>query len=248
MKLNGKIALITGSGRGIGRTTAFEFAKEGATVFVNDVNREGADETCNLIKKTGGSCFTTIADVGDYNEVQKMFKYIYSKADRLDILVNNAAILRDKTLHNMEIKFHWDDVLRINLSGVFYCCRTAIEKMRDNNYGRIINMASVIGLCGNFGQTAYAATKAGVIGFTKSLAHEGAAKGITANVVAPGFIDTEMVKDIPPEVKQKIVDRIPMKKYGQPDDIAKLILFLASDDASYITGQVLNANGGFLMP
>jgi NAD(P)-dependent dehydrogenase (short-subunit alcohol dehydrogenase family) len=120
--------------------------------------------------------------------------------------------------------------------------------MRDNNYGRIINMASVIGLCGNFGQTAYAATKAGVIGFTKSLAHEGAAKGITANVVAPGFIDTEMVKDIPPEVKQKIVDRIPMKKYGQPDDIAKLILFLASDDASYITGQVLNANGGFLMP
>jgi NAD(P)-dependent dehydrogenase (short-subunit alcohol dehydrogenase family) len=189
-----------------------------------------------------------VADVGDYNEVQEMFKYIYSKADRLDILVNNAAILRDKTLHNMEIKFHWDDVLRINLSGVFYCCRTAIEKMRDNNYGRIINMASVIGLCGNFGQTAYAATKAGVIGFTKSLAHEGAAKGITANVVAPGFIDTEMVKDIPPEVKQKIVDRIPMKKYGQPDDIAKLILFLASDDASYITGQVLNANGGFLMP
>jgi NAD(P)-dependent dehydrogenase (short-subunit alcohol dehydrogenase family) len=248
LKLNGKIALITGSGRGIGRTTAFEFAKEGATVFVNDVNREGADETCNLIKKAGGSCFTTIADVGDYNEVQKMFKYIYSKADRLDILVNNAAILRDKTLHNMEIKFHWDDVLRINLSGVFYCCRTAIEKMRDNNYGRIINMASVIGLCGNFGQNAYAATKAGVIGFTKSLAHEGAAKGITANVVAPGFIDTEMVKDIPPEVKQKIVDRIPMKKYGQPDDIAKLILFLASDDASYITGQVLNANGGFLMP
>jgi 3-oxoacyl-[acyl-carrier protein] reductase len=248
LKLDGRIALITGSGRGIGRTTALEFAGEGATVFINDINKKSAEETCNLIKKAGGNCFTAIADVGDYDKVQEMFKYIYSKSGRLDILVNNAAILRDKTLHNMEIKFHWDDVLRINLTGVFYCCRTAIEKMRDNNYGRIINMASVIGLCGNFGQTAYAATKAGVIGFTKSLAHECAAKGITANVVAPGFIDTEMVKDIPPEVKQRIVDRIPMKKYGQPDDIAKLVLFLASDDAAYITGQVFNANGGFLMP
>ena len=248
MKLEGKVALITGSGRGIGRTTALEFAKEGSTVFVNDINEESAKETCSLIKKFKGSCLPVIADVGDYNEVQKMFNYIYSESDRLDILVNNAAILRDKTLHNMEIKYHWDDVLRINLSGVFYCCRIAIEKMRACNYGRIINMASVIGLCGNFGQTAYAATKAGVIGFTKSLAHEGASKGITANVVAPGFIDTEMVKEIPPDVRQKIVERIPMKKYGQPVDISRLITFLASDDASYITGQVFNVNGGYLMP
>ena len=248
MKLDGKVSLITGAGRGIGRATALEFAKEGSTVFVNDINEESAKETCNLIKKTGSKCFSVIADVGDYEEVQEMFKYVYSEMSRVDILVNNAAILRDKTLHKMELKFHWDDVVKINLSGVFYCCRTAIENMRANNYGRIINMASVIGLCGNFGQTAYAATKAGVIGFTKSLAHEGAAKGITANVVAPGFIETEMVKDIPPEIKQKIVDRIPMKKYGKPVDIAKLILFLASDDAAYITGQVFNANGGFLMP
>jgi len=248
LKLDGKVSLITGAGRGIGRATALEFAKEGSTVFVNDINEESAKETCNLIKKTGSKCFSVIADVGDYEEVQEMFKYVYSEMSRVDILVNNAAILRDKTLHKMELKFHWDDVVKINLSGVFYCCRTAIENMRANNYGRIINMASVIGLCGNFGQTAYAATKAGVIGFTKSLAHEGAAKGITANVVAPGFIETEMVKDIPPEIKQKIVDRIPMKKYGKPVDIAKLILFLASDDAAYITGQVFNANGGFLMP
>ncbi len=248
MKLDSRVSLITGAGRGIGRATALEFAKEGSILFINDINEESAKETCDLIKKSGAECFPVIADVGDYEEVQEMFKNIYSRAGRVDILVNNAAILRDKTLHNMEIKFHWDDVLRINLSGVFYCCRSAIENMRANNYGRIINMASVIGLCGNFGQTAYAATKAGVIGFTKSLAHEGAAKGITANVVAPGFIETEMVKDIPPEVRQKIVERIPMKKYGQPIDIAKLILFLASDDAGYITGQVFGANGGFLMP
>ncbi len=248
MKLDGRVSLITGAGRGIGRATALEFAKEGSILFINDINEESAKETCDLIKKSGAECFPVIADVGDYEEVQEMFKNIYSRAGRVDILVNNAAILRDKTLHNMEIKFHWDDVLRVNLSGVFYCCRSAIENMRANNYGRIINMASVIGLCGNFGQTAYAATKAGVIGFTKSLAHEGAARGITANVVAPGFIETEMVKDIPPEVRQKIVERIPMKKYGQPIDIAKLILFLASDDACYITGQVFGANGGFLMP
>ena len=248
MKLKDRVALITGSARGIGKNIALEFAREGATIFINDVNEENASQTCSQLKEIGAKCFSYIADVGNYEEVKKMFEFLYANAPKIDILVNNAAILRDKTLHNMEIKYHWDDVLRINLNGVFYCCREAIANMRENSYGRIINMTSVIGLCGNFGQTAYAASKAGVIGFTKSLAYEGAAKGITVNAIAPGFIETEMVKEIPEEVKEKIVSRIPMKKYGLTEDIAKLAAFLASDDAKYITGQVINVNGGFLMP
>ena len=248
MKLKDRVALITGSARGIGKNIALEFAREGATIFINDVDEENASQACSQLKEFGAKCFSYIADVGNYEEVKKMFEFVYANAQKIDILVNNAAILRDKTLHNMEIKYHWDDVLRINLNGVFYCCREAIASMRENSYGRIINLASVIGLCGNFGQTAYAASKAGVIGFTKSLAYEGAAKGITVNAIAPGFIETEMVKEIPAEVKEKIVSRIPMKKYGLTEDIAKLAAFLASDDAKYITGQVINVNGGFLMP
>jgi 3-oxoacyl-[acyl-carrier protein] reductase len=248
LKLKGRVALVTGSARGIGKNIALEFARQGATIFINDVNEENAGQACSQLKEIGAKCFSYIADVGNYEEVKKMFEFIYTNAQKIDILVNNAAILRDKTLHNMEIKYHWDDVLKINLNGVFYCCREAIVNMRENSYGRIINLASVIGLCGNFGQTAYAASKAGVIGFTKSLAYEGAAKGITVNAIAPGFIETEMVKEIPEEVKEKIVSRIPMKKYGLTEDIAKLAAFLASDDAKYITGQVININGGFLMP
>ena len=248
MKLKDRVALVTGSARGIGKNIALEFAREGATIFINDVDEENASQTCGQLKEFGAKCFSYIADVGNYEEVKKMFEFLYAKAQKIDILVNNAAILRDKTLHNMDIKYHWDDVLRINLNGVFYCCKEAIANMRENSYGRIINLASAIGLCGNFGQTAYAASKAGVIGFTKSLAYEGAAKGITVNAIAPGFIETEMVKEIPEEVKEKIVSRIPMKKYGLPEDIAKLASFLASDDAKYITGQVINVNGGFLMP
>ena len=248
MKLKDRVALVTGSARGIGKNIALEFAREGATIFINDVNEENASQTFSQLKEIGAKCFSYIADVGNYEEVKKMFEFVLANAQKIDILVNNAAILRDKTLHNMEIKYHWDDVLRINLNGVFYCCREAIANMRENNYGRIINLASVIGLCGNFGQTAYAASKAGVIGFTKSLAYEGAAKGITVNAIAPGFIETEMVKEIPAEVKEKIASRIPMKKYGMTEDIAKLAVFLASDDAKYITGQVINVNGGFLMP
>jgi NAD(P)-dependent dehydrogenase (short-subunit alcohol dehydrogenase family) len=248
LKLKDRVCLITGAGRGIGRTMAVEFAGQGATVFLNDINPDDVDGTLNLLKSNGAICYSYIADVGKYDEVRAMYEYIYKNSDTLDILVNNAAILRDKTLHNMDIKYHWDDVIRINLTGVFYCCKEAIVKMRENKFGRIINMTSVIGLCGNFGQTAYGAAKAGVIGFTKSLAHEAALKGITVNAIAPGFIETEMIKDIPAEVREKIESRIPMGKFGCTEDIAKLAAFIASDEAGYITGQVFNINGGFLMP
>ena len=248
MKLKGKVCLITGAGRGLGKAMAQEFADRGATVFINDINADDAEKTCELLKSRGAKCYVYPADVGNYDEVKKMTDFVIQKSSKLDILVNNAAILRDKTIHNMDIKFHWDDVIRVNLTGVFYCSREAVIRMRENNYGRIINMTSVIGLCGNFGQTAYGAAKAGVIGFTKSLALETAAKGITVNAIAPGFIETDMIKDIPPDVREKIEARIPMRKLGKPADIAKLALFLASDDADYITGQIYGVNGGFLMP
>ena len=248
LKLKDKVCLITGAGRGLGKAMAEEFASEGATVFVNDINKGDAEDICELLKSRGAKCYAYPADVGNYDEVKKMTEFVIQNASRIDVLVNNAAILRDKTIHNMDIKIHWDDVIRINLTGVFYCSREAVIRMRETNYGRIINMASVIGLCGNYGQTAYGAAKAGVIGFTKSLAQETAARGITVNAIAPGFIETDMVKDIPPDVREKLEARIPMKKLGNPSDIAKLALFLASDDASYITGQVYGVNGGFLMP
>ncbi len=248
LKLNGKISLITGAGRGIGRAIAIEFAREGSIVYINDINKEFVDDTCKLLKKEGLKCYPIIADVGNYNDVKKMFEQLINTSGRIDILVNNAAILRDKTIHNMDISYHWDDVIRINLTGVFYCCKKAIENMRVNNFGRIINMSSVIGICGNFGQTAYSASKAGVIGFTKSLAYEGARYGITVNAIAPGFIQTEMISSIPDEIKEKILARIPLGKFGSTTDIAKVALFLASDDASYITGQVIGVNGGYLMP
>jgi NAD(P)-dependent dehydrogenase (short-subunit alcohol dehydrogenase family) len=248
LKLKDKVCLITGAGRGLGKAIAEEFAAQGATVFVNDINADDAAKTSALLKSRGAKCYEYPADVGNYDEVKKMTEFVIQNALRIDVLVNNAAILRDRALHNMDIKLHWDDVIRVNLTGVFYCSREAVIRMREANYGRIINIASVIGLCGNFGQTAYGAAKSGVIGFTKSLALETAAKGITVNAIAPGFIETDMAKDIPPDLLEKLKARIPMKQLGKPSDVAKLALFLASDDANYITGQVYGVNGGFLMP
>jgi len=248
MKLKNKVSLITGAGKGIGRSIAINFAREGSIVFINDINKENADKTSNLISEMGFNNFIYIADVGNRNEVMEMFTFIFKNAGRIDILVNNAAIIRDKTIHNMDYKYHWDDVININLTGVFNCCREAMINMRENHYGRIINISSVIGLCGNFGQTAYAASKAGIIGLTKSLAYEGAARGITVNAVAPGVTKTDMIKDIPEEAMSRLLERIPMKRLAAPEDISNVVLFLASDEASYITGQVIGVNGGFLMP
>lgn len=246
MILKDKISLITGSGSGIGRSIAVNFAKEGSIVFINDINRDNAENTCTEIKKLGIRCYSYIANVGNYMEVKKMFKYIFKKEGRIDILVNNAGILKDKTCHKMS-HHHWDEVIKINLTSVFNCCKEAVINMRENKYGRIISISSVVGICGNFGQTSYAASKAGIIGFTKSLARESAIKSITVNAVAPGFIETDMAKKIPKEFMDKYLSDIPMKRMGTPDDIAKMVAFLASDDANYITGQVFNVNGGYLM-
>ncbi|MCL4416785.1 MAG: 3-oxoacyl-[acyl-carrier-protein] reductase [Actinobacteria bacterium] len=247
MSFNVKVSLVTGAGQGIGKSIAASLAAKGSTVFVNDINEKIAEETCLYIQNQGYRCHKAIFDVSDFRSVQKMFELIYSKEARLDILVNNAGILRDITLQKMSEK-DWDDVIDVNLKSVFNCCKAALPKMIENNYGRIINMSSVIGLKGNFGQTNYAASKAGIIGFSKSLSYETAKKGITVNVVAPGVIETDILKEIPDNIMDRIISNIPMGKLGKPEDIANMVLFLASDKASYITGQVFNVNGGYLMP
>lgn len=247
MNLDGKVSLITGAGQGIGRSIAISFAAKGSTVFVNDINEKTAEETYMHIKNKGFKCHKAVFNVSDFNTVGKMFEFIYSKESRLDILVNNAGILRDITLLKMSEK-DWDDVIAINLKGVFNCCKQALPKMIENGYGRIINISSVIALKGNFGQANYAASKAGIIGFSKSLAYETAKKGITVNVVAPGVIETDILKEVLDSIMDKIISNIPIGHLGKPEDIANMVLFLASDDASYITGQVFNVNGGYLMP
>lgn len=247
MNLEGKISLVTGAAQGIGRSIATSLASKGSVVFINDINEKRAEEACVYIKNQGYRCHQAICDVSDFNSVAKMFNFIYAKESRLDILVNNAGILRDITLLKMTEK-NWDDVISVNLKSVFNCCKAVLAKMIENNYGRIINISSVIALKGNFGQTNYAASKAGVIGFSKSLAYETAKKGITVNVVAPGFIETDILKEVPSNVMDKIISNIPMGYLGKPTDIANMVAFLASDEASYITGQVFNVNGGYLMP
>ncbi|MCL5073695.1 MAG: 3-oxoacyl-[acyl-carrier-protein] reductase [Actinobacteria bacterium] len=247
MSFNGKVSLVTGAGQGIGRSIAASLAAKGSTVFVNDINEKTIEKTCLYIKNQGHKCYKAIFNVSDFDEVEKMFEFIYSKEARLDILVNNAGILRDITLQKMSEK-DWDDVIAVNLKSVFNCCKAALAKMIENSYGRIINISSVIGLKGNFGQTNYAASKAGIIGFSKSLSYETAKKGITVNVVAPGVIETDILKAIPDNIMEKIISNIPMGYLGKPDDIANMVVFLASGEASYITGQVFNVNGGYLMP
>ena len=246
MLLKDKIALVTGSGRGIGKSIALEFAKEGATIFLNDINNENLENTQKEIENLGNKCFSIIEDVSDYNKVKDMFKYILKEIGKIDILVNNAGINRDKTLHKMNIE-DWEAVIRVNLNSIYSCCKESVIIMRENNYGRIINISSLAALSPKFGQTNYAASKAGVIGFTKSLALETASKGITVNAIAPGYIDTEMLKTIPNDIKENFKSLIPMGRFGLPEEVAKLAVFLASDNASYITGQVININGGILM-
>ena len=247
MNLTGKVALVTGASRGIGQATAIELAKAGSDVVVNFIGNEAvAQETVEKIEALGRKAIKIKANVGDADDVQAMVDEAIATFGHIDILVNNAGITRDGLLIRMKDS-DWDEVLNINLKGVYLVTKAVAKLMVKQRAGRIINMTSVSGVTGNVGQANYAAAKAGVIGFTKTCAKELAARGITVNAVAPGFIETAMTDVLPEKIKEGIAATVPFGRMGQPEEIASVVTFLASDFASYITGQVLNVDGGMVM-
>lgn len=247
MLLNGKVALVTGASRGIGRAIALTLAKEGAKVVVNYAgNVEAANEVKKTIEDAGGEAVVIGADVSKSDEAEKIVNETVEKFGGIDILVNNAGITRDGLLARMKDE-DFDAVINTNLKGVFYTTRAAAKIMMKARKGRIVNMASVVGITGNAGQANYSAAKAGVIGFTKTVAKELAGRGVTVNAIAPGFIETDMTAVVPEKAKDAMLQNIPVKRAGKPEDVANAVLFLASDMASYITGQVLNVDGGMVM-
>ena len=247
MDLTGKVALVTGASRGIGQAVAVELAKAGADVIVNYIGNEAvAQETVEKVEALGRKALKIKADVGNADEVQAMVDEAHAAFGHIDVLVNNAGITRDGLLIRMKDS-DWDDVLNINLKGVYLVSKAVAKLMVKQRSGRIINMTSVSGVTGNVGQANYAAAKAGVIGLTKTCAKELAARGITVNAVAPGFIETAMTDVLPEKIKEGIAATVPLDRMGQPEEIAGVVTFLASDFASYITGQVLNVDGGMVM-
>ncbi len=245
--LSGQVALVTGASRGIGRAIALTLAKAGAKVVVNyQGNEKAAGEVLDMIRSGGGEASLCRADVAQSADVESMFKEIVEVHGGVDILVNNAGITRDKLIMRMKDE-EWEQVLNINLTGVFNCIRGASRLMMKQRRGKIVNVSSVIGLTGNIGQINYAAAKAGVIGITKSAAKELAARGITVNAVAPGFIETEMTAALDEKTQESYISGIPLGRLGNPKDVANLVLFLASPYADYITGQVIRVDGGLLM-
>ncbi len=245
--LSGRGALVTGAGRGIGRATALKLAAAGAKVVVNyNSSQSAAEEVVEAIKSAGGEARLYQADVSKSEEVEAMINALTKEWGAVDILVNNAGITRDNLMMRMSSN-EWDAVIDTNLRSVYYCTKAVLRTMLRNKWGRIISISSVVGLTGNAGQANYAAAKAGIIGFTKSIAREVGSRNITANAIAPGFIETDITANLPAEVKEAILKSIPAGYYGQPDDVANIALFLASDLASYVTGQVVNADGGMVM-
>lgn len=247
MSLKGKTAIITGGSRGIGKACAIYLAKQGADIVFNYSNNSSmAEETADEIKNLGVKVLAVKADVKSSQDIDYLFNQALENFNSIDILVNNAGITRDTLLIRMKEE-DWDTVLDINLKGVYLTCKAAAKHMMKKRQGRIINISSVVGITGNPGQANYAASKAGIIGFSKSIAKELAPRGILVNVVAPGFIDTDMTSVLGEKVKDNILTQIPLGRYGSPEDVAKLVTFLASDDNQYITGQVINIDGGMLM-
>lgn len=242
MNLENKIAIVTGSGRGIGRSIALRLAEAGASIIINDIN-EDAEVVAQEIQDLDKQSKAVIADVSLEHDVVRLIEATMTTFGRIDILVNNAGINRDQLLIRMTEE-DWDRVININLKSIFLCTRAALRPMIKQRWGRIICVSSIVGVMGNAGQTNYAAAKAGIIGFTRSVAKEVASRGITANTVAPGFIDTEMTQKLSDDRRQEITSHIPIGHLGSPQDVASAICFLASEEASYITGQVLTVDGG----
>ena len=246
MQLAGKVALVTGAAQGIGKAIALALAKVGAEVVVSDVNLEEAGKTAKEIELLGRQTLVSKTDVSNSEEVNEMVDKILDKFGRIDILINNAGITADSLLIRMK-ETDWDRVIKINLKGAFNCLKAVAKPMMKARSGKVVNVASVIGVIGNAGQANYAASKAGVIGLTKSAARELAPRGININAVAPGFIKTSMTEKLSAGVKEEMCNRIPLSKLGTPEDVAKVVLFLVSDDAGYVTGQVINVDGGMVM-
>lgn len=246
-KLEGKVAVVTGASRGIGRAIALKLADEGAKVVVNySGSQVKAEEVVAAIREAGGEAIAIQASVAKSDEVAALMDAAVKTFGSLDILVNNAGITRDNLLMRMK-ENEWDDVMDTNLKGVFLCTKAVTRQMMKQRAGRIINISSIVGVAGNAGQANYVAAKAGVIGLTKTTAKELASRNILVNAIAPGFIETEMTAELPEELKQGMLTQIPLAKLGQPEDIARAVIFLASEDANYMTGQTLHIDGGMVM-
>jgi len=245
MRLKDRVAIITGGARGIGKTIALKYAEEGANIAIFDLLRDEGDKTIKEIEDKGRKAIFYPVDITNFEKVKETVKDVEKKFNKIDILVNNAGITRDMLLLRME-EDDFDTVIKVNLKGTFVCTKAVIKVMMKKRYGRIINMSSVVGIMGNAGQVNYAASKAGIIGLTKSVAKEVGKRNITVNAIAPGFIETPMTEKLSDEVKKAYFNAIPLARFGKTEDVANLALFLASDEASYITGQVIQVDGGLL--
>ena len=242
MRLEGKVTVVTGAGNGIGEATARRFAREGAIVVANDVDMEQARSVVTDLQRAGARALAVAGDVTKRADVETLMHHVVAEFGRVDVLINNAGINRDAMSHKMTEE-QWDQVLSVNLKGTFLCAQAALTRMREHGWGRVVNTSS-IGSLGNIGQANYAASKAGVIGLTRTLALEYAKYGITVNCVAPGPVMTRMLAGVPEAIREKIVARVPIGRIARPDEIAAVHAFLASDDAAYITGQVVFVDGG----
>jgi 3-oxoacyl-[acyl-carrier protein] reductase len=246
MQFENKVVLVTGGARGIGKAIALAFGRAGADIAVADVNLEDAQKTCLEIEALGRKALALAMDVTDFTKVEEGVNKILDKFAKVDILVNNAGITKDNLLLRMS-QAEWDAVLNVNLKGAFNCIKAVSRPMVKQRHGRIINIASIIGIIGNPGQANYSASKAGIIALTKTAAKELASRNINVNAIAPGFIQTEMTAKLPEDLRQKMKEAIPLAKFGTPEDVAAVCLFLAGDDSGYITGQTIVVDGGMVM-